>query len=116
MNTPNPLHERGKLHPLLILAAVAVLLFSLVGTAAIMGWLPSSRGDARSNLRDAERTAVAGTIEPTVPVAGTIAPSVVQQVQPTPYNTQLSGQPSGQLSTQPSAQSQMGYSGMQGAT
>jgi uncharacterized protein YcfJ len=125
MNTPSPLHERGKLHPLLILAAVAVLLFSLVGTAAIMGWLPSSRGDARNNLRDAERAAaaaneagmnnvagapVAGTIGSNAPVAGTLAqgavqpgttgPGVVQQVQPTPYNSQALA----------------GYSGMGGTT
>jgi outer membrane lipoprotein SlyB len=31
-------------HPILIIAAVAVVLFCGVGTAAIMGWLPSSSG------------------------------------------------------------------------
>ena len=35
------------LHPLLLAAAVAVLLFCGVGTAALLGWLPSSNGDSQ---------------------------------------------------------------------
>jgi outer membrane lipoprotein SlyB len=35
------------LHPLVLAAAVAVLLFCGVGTAALMGWLPSSQGDSQ---------------------------------------------------------------------
>ena len=35
---------KNRTHPLQLLAAAAVVLFSLVGTAAIMGWLPSSVG------------------------------------------------------------------------
>jgi outer membrane lipoprotein SlyB len=35
-------------HPLMITAAVAVVLFCGVGTAAVMGWLPSSNGSAQS--------------------------------------------------------------------
>ena len=35
------------LHPLVLAAAVAVLLFCGVGTAALMGWLPSSAGDSQ---------------------------------------------------------------------
>ncbi|AYM75554.1 hypothetical protein JAB5_56640 [Janthinobacterium sp. HH103] len=35
------------LHPLVLAAAVAVLLFCGVGTAALMGWLPSSQSDSR---------------------------------------------------------------------
>jgi outer membrane lipoprotein SlyB len=116
MTISSPTPDRSKLHPLLILAAIAVLLFSLVGTAAIMGWLPSSRGDARNNLRDAERATaaangpgyaagapVAGTIGPGAPVAGTIGPDAAQPRQPVqsaPYN----------------AQSLAGYRGMDGAT
>ena len=34
------------LHPLVLAAAVAVLLFCGVGTAALMGWLPSSQSEA----------------------------------------------------------------------
>ena len=35
------------LHPLVLAAAVAVLLFCGVGTAALMGWLPSSQRDTQ---------------------------------------------------------------------
>ncbi|PHV15926.1 hypothetical protein CSQ90_15555 [Janthinobacterium sp. BJB303] len=35
------------LHPLVLAAAVAVLLFCGVGTAALMGWLPASQGDTQ---------------------------------------------------------------------
>lgn len=35
------------LHPLVLAAAVAVLLFCGVGTAALMGWLPSSQSDSQ---------------------------------------------------------------------
>lgn len=44
MNTPPLAVSKPGLHPLLIAAAVAVLLVSSVGTAAMMGWLPSSAG------------------------------------------------------------------------
>ena len=40
-NTPN----KQTLHPLMIIAAVAVVLFCGVGTAAIMGWLPTSNAN-----------------------------------------------------------------------
>ena len=50
-------------HPLLLLAALAVVLFCLVGTAAIMGWIPSSIGgnDSRQ-LTEAERAALAASL------------------------------------------------------
>ena len=38
---------RLRQHPLLIAAAIAVILFCAVGTAAIMGWLPTSAGGNR---------------------------------------------------------------------
>lgn len=45
MNAP---HSPAKptLHPLMMVAAIAVVLFCGVGTAAIMGWLPTSNADA----------------------------------------------------------------------
>ncbi|MCU6500067.1 glycine zipper 2TM domain-containing protein [Rugamonas sp. A1-17] len=39
MDTPS---NKPKLHPLMVIAAVAVVLFCGVGSAAIMGWLPTS--------------------------------------------------------------------------
>lgn len=44
MTTPNT-PTKQTLHPLMIIAAVAVVLFCGVGTAAIMGWLPTSNAN-----------------------------------------------------------------------
>ena len=60
MTTPPNPPIKGRTHPLLLLAAAAVVLFCLVGTAAIMGWLPSSiGGTANRQLSEAERQALA---------------------------------------------------------
>jgi outer membrane lipoprotein SlyB len=66
-NIPTP-PARAQHHPLLILAALAVVLFCLVGTAAIMGWIPSSIGgnDTRQ-LSEAERAALASSMPPPGP-------------------------------------------------
>jgi outer membrane lipoprotein SlyB len=73
MNTsPNP-PVRGAQHPLMILAALAVLLFCLVGIAAIMGWIPSSIGGNAANrpLSEADRAALAASMPgPGEPAAG----------------------------------------------
>ncbi|MES2263331.1 MAG: glycine zipper 2TM domain-containing protein [Pseudomonadota bacterium] len=39
--SPSPKHS---IHPLLLVAAIAVILFCGIGIAALMGWLPSSTG------------------------------------------------------------------------
>ncbi|WP_317203022.1 glycine zipper 2TM domain-containing protein [Janthinobacterium sp.] len=44
MNTPLQNAPKTRMHPLMMAAAVAVVLFCAVGTAAVMGWLPSSLG------------------------------------------------------------------------
>jgi len=68
MNTPPNNPVKGRTHPLLLLAAAAVVLFCLVGTAAIMGWLPSSvGGTANRQLSEAERLALASTLPQDVP-------------------------------------------------
>ena len=70
MNTPPNSPVKGRPHPLLLLAAAAVVLFCLVGTAAIMGWLPSSvGGTANRQLSEAERLALASTLPQDVPQA-----------------------------------------------
>jgi outer membrane lipoprotein SlyB len=63
-NIPTP-RGRAQHHPLLLLAALAVLLFSLIGTAAIMGWIPSSiGGNANRPLNEADRAALASSLPP----------------------------------------------------
>jgi outer membrane lipoprotein SlyB len=72
MHSPtNPPVKGARHHPLLILAALAVALFCLVGTAAILGWLPSSIGSnaATRQLSEADRVALASNMQ-----AGTAQP------------------------------------------
>jgi outer membrane lipoprotein SlyB len=63
MNTSNTPSVRSRHHPLLLVAAVAVILFCAVGTAAIMGWLPSSKGGSRGQLTDADRAALSAGLQ-----------------------------------------------------
>lgn len=56
MNT-SAIPEKSGLHPLIIAAAVAVLLFCGVGIAAVMGWLPSSNSSANTALTSADQMA-----------------------------------------------------------
>lgn len=62
MNTPA---YKSSPHPLMIVAAIAVVLFCLAGTAAIMGWIPSSIGGNTSNgdLTEADRLALASQLQ-----------------------------------------------------
>jgi len=74
----NPLDRVSGHHPLMILAALAVVLFCLVGTAAILGWLPSSIGSTAANrpLNDADRAALASNMAPApAPAAAPLAPA-----------------------------------------
>jgi outer membrane lipoprotein SlyB len=65
MNTPLPHNTATKHHPMMIIAAIAIILFCLAGTAAIMGWIPSSIGGtpARGDLTEADRLALASKMQ-----------------------------------------------------
>ena len=75
MNTPMTPNARRRQHPLLILAALAVILFCAVGTAAMMGWLPSSKGgNVKNGLSESERAALSASLQqPGQP--GAVAPA-----------------------------------------
>lgn len=47
------IRHKAAAHPIMIIAAVAVILFSSVGIAAIMGWLPSSSANGAANTSGA---------------------------------------------------------------
>lgn len=70
---------RSKQHPLIIGAAVAVVLFCLVGTAAILGWIPSSMGGNSGALTDADRAALAAQMPAPSPSPSSLAPSQAPQ-------------------------------------
>jgi outer membrane lipoprotein SlyB len=63
MNTQTPITPRPRQHPLLLAAALAVILFCAVGIAAIMGWLPSSHGSNRNSLSDADRATLSAGLQ-----------------------------------------------------
>ena len=68
MNTP--VHStKPALHPMLLIAAIAVILFCAVGTAAIMGWLPKSNANANADLPPA----MAGQLAPNAPANAPLA-------------------------------------------
>jgi outer membrane lipoprotein SlyB len=77
MNTP--LHPKGtNAHPMMIIAALAVVLFCLAGTAAIMGWIPSSIGGNASNreLSESDRALLASQLA-AAPPATAMAPAAL---------------------------------------
>jgi outer membrane lipoprotein SlyB len=71
MNTPN---NQRSIHPVMVIAAVAVVLFCGVGSAAILGWLPTSNAS--------------GTVPGSAPMPGQLAstpePQVANQAAPAP--------------------------------
>ncbi|KFI06413.1 glycine zipper 2TM domain-containing protein [Massilia sp. BSC265] len=96
MNTSPTPSARGRMHPLMILAALAVLLFSLVGTAAILGWIPSSvGGNKERQLSEAERLALASTLPQGAPqpAPGVVAAAPGQQLAPGYVQPPNSGAP-----------------------
>jgi outer membrane lipoprotein SlyB len=89
MNTHPIPPTRSKQHPLLILAALAVILFCAVGTAAIMGWLPSSKGGTaatRGELNEADRAALSASLQqpaqPGVAAPAAMAPAALPPAYP----------------------------------
>ena len=75
MNTPQSL-KGSTHHPMIIIAAIAVIVLCLAGTAAIMGWIPSSVGGnsaGSGDLTRADREALA---------AGMATPTPDQQPAP----------------------------------
>jgi hypothetical protein len=66
--TPSP--TARSLHPLILSAAVAVVLFCGVGSAAIMGWLPNTRANDSVPMASDGSTGASGarpTTRPTAP-------------------------------------------------
>ena len=83
MNTP--INHSGKPsthHPMMIIAAIAIILFCLAGTAAIMGWIPSSIGGGTTSgeLSQSDRAALASRLaDKDAPLTDTQRDRVAQQ-------------------------------------
>jgi outer membrane lipoprotein SlyB len=59
-------------HPLMVIAALSLTLFSLAGTAALMGWLPQSKGNQTTSTETLSSTAAM----PGAPLLAAAAPAV----------------------------------------
>lgn len=71
-SSPTPARRQ---HPLLIAAAIAVIVFCLVATAAVMGWIPSTLGGGSNRtLSDAERLALSSKMEQQDSAAAVLPP------------------------------------------
>ncbi len=98
MNTPLT-HKATTHHPMMIIAAIAVILFCLVGTAAIMGWIPSSVGGnttGKGELNESDRLALASKMETPAPAPQLLAqqaPQPVEQYAPAPQPVQRAPAP-----------------------
>jgi outer membrane lipoprotein SlyB len=82
MNTP--VTPNGRHHPMMIFAALAVILFCLAGTAAIMGWIPSSIGGNAGNreLNDSDRALLASQLAATPAAAPALAAAPMPEAAP----------------------------------
>ncbi|WP_035826240.1 glycine zipper 2TM domain-containing protein [Janthinobacterium sp. RA13] len=92
------------LHPLVLAAAVAVLLFCGVGTAALMGWLPSSQGDSQPLAASTSAEQMAN-LQANQPQAN-LQPSGAQPLAALPPQQQQQQQPQQQPVRQPQPQPQ----------
>ena len=82
------MEQAKRIHPLILAAAVSVMLFSAIGSAALLGWLPSSHGDnasepASAQVSQATPTPVQATPEPVVEASAQPKP-VVRNAAPRP--------------------------------
>jgi hypothetical protein len=55
-----PLETRSLLYPLMVIAAIAVITFSVLGVATLMGWMPTALANAQpaADFPGAARTGV----------------------------------------------------------
>lgn len=116
MNTQPTPPAAPRHHPLLLIAALAVILFCAVGTAAIMGWLPSSKGGTRNQLTDADRAALAAGLQQPGQPAYAAAPRAPLAATPEPVPAAAPVQPLAAAPAYPAGAAQYGASGSQGAT
>lgn len=93
MTMPKPTPSPSRQHPLMIAAAIAVILFCAVGTAAILGWLPSSRGVNRAPVGAAvDPNAIAAFAPPADQATATVLPAQPAQSARSVSGTPLPGQ------------------------
>lgn len=71
--------NKSSLHPILLIAGIAVILFCAIGAAAIMGWLPSSMG---RNADSGQLSSVDRNLSESAPANATSQPLADHDVLP----------------------------------
>ena len=51
LSRERPLETRGLLYPLMVIAAIALIVFSLLGIATVTGWMPSALAHSDNPIR-----------------------------------------------------------------
>jgi hypothetical protein len=71
-----PLQRHGLLYPLMVIAAIAVIVFSIVGIAAISGWMPNAMvGAAPPAVSTVPESGVTQSSRTAIPAESTAAPA-----------------------------------------
>lgn len=75
MQPATPPSAPSRAHPVLIAAAIAVILFCLIATAAVMGWIPSTLGGgSNKSLSEADRLALSSKMEQQANAGAVVVP------------------------------------------
>ncbi|MFM9969129.1 MAG: glycine zipper 2TM domain-containing protein [Burkholderiales bacterium] len=69
METAQVIQSKSTTHPLFIAAAGAVILFSALGSAAILGWIPKSGAEQSGSLSQAPSAGSPATVSAVAPAA-----------------------------------------------
>jgi outer membrane lipoprotein SlyB len=81
MNSPHTRSPLGRIHPMIILAAVAVSLLSLTGIAALMGWLPTANSAPGAVVQAGNGKSILDVFKPKCVNCGTIDSVTTHSVQ-----------------------------------
>ncbi len=84
--------SKSSLHPLMVMAGIAVILFSALGIAAIMGWIPASSSSAGYGLTASEPKPASAQQKP-APAAAAPARQPVARAQASPAPAQVAAKP-----------------------
>jgi hypothetical protein len=86
MQTPTTVPTRTPMHPLMVVATIAIILLCGLSAAALLGWLPSSTGrNADAVPTGADQAAVAGAASSKAAPAQMDPPAAVaRKAQPAP--------------------------------
>ena len=67
-------NDPGILYPLMLIAAMTVIVFSIAGIAAMMGWIPGALSSGAERVKTMPATAVSPQATPRIPADGAACP------------------------------------------